>query len=389
MRTRVVCAAVGVALIGCGARSELSDASGAGGAASSTSSASSSTSSSGGGGAGGSPCTWGFGPVVALDGGYTEVVDGDHLLYATSHHHQFDLQTLSLDLASLGPRQPLPLDPKDYDFGPVLAAGQGHGVAMLSSQLHGCQAVAIAADGSSLGGVTTVSQGTCASAIATPSGFFVVSGHYAGSPYLVTPPLDVVGLTANATVAATTPGVVMAPTGPDARLSSAVLDDGSTILVWSLDSGSGAFAQRFDAMGVPLTAAKQLLPTGFYLAAVTLGSSVLLTWNDGATFDTNSIRAATLDASLNLGGIHAVVPAPSTSFVVNLVDGGPGPGKFLLRRVKDSVPIVGQWIADDGSPIGEPFTGQLSVEGPPVSVVATPAGPIVFGGIGAQRVLCQ
>jgi hypothetical protein len=399
MTSRLSRLLLGFAVAACGARTQITDGSGTGGSShASTTSASStgatSTSSAGGGGSGGSPCTWGFGPEVQLVDAPNHVagaaVDGDHLLLMTSGKAGYAVSTLSLDVSLLG--APLVLAPTQYLTNiPVLAAGYGHAVALSSGNYHGCYAVGLDPSGNALGSFQPLENGVptpiCAAAIATPSGFVAFAGVYTGHADWAGAPARWTTLDADGHLENSSQPILLEGVGnTSTRLAAAVVDDGSVVV---LDPGTKSIrAQRVSAQGDPLTDTKSLSASGDWLALVSLGSTVVVAWNDEQGAGANEVRAATLDASLHLGPSHVVVAASNHEHVNALVDGGPGPGKLLVTS-RGSEPASAQWIAADGTLVGGPFASKIASEGLYPIVVATPSGPIAFGDHSAQRVLCQ
>ena len=390
-----------IAPLGCGARTGLSDSSGAGGGApastpSSASASSGSTSSSGGGGAGGGPCQWQFGPVVELEGHtiWGAAVDGDHLLLLRQKGGAaLAAGPIDFALTSPGPMSALGIK-GDAIFAPHVAAGFGHATAITSDDLKGCTAVALGPDGQPLGPPTKIFEpDPCPAVAATPTGFFAFAGGYAGSSEFVSTPITGIVLDANATASATIPDLVPADGKVTTRLANAVLDDGSLVLLWSIDAEAVFFAQRFDPSGTPLTPSVQLGPSGFFVKALSLGSSMLVAWNRVKMTADNEILVATLDASLNVGPAQVVVPAPSRERVLALVDGGPGPGTLLVTTKPNAhgswLPAEARWLAPDGATIGAPFQSQIPSGGVYPIVVGTPSGPILFSSGIAQRVECR
>ncbi len=393
-RISVIAALSWIALAGCGARSGLEEASGAGGAsqaassASQSSSASSASSASSSSSTGGSACTWGFGPVVDGVSGPL-AVDGDHLLRLGFGSHKDKIGSLSFALQALGPLKPLPVGGVG-----TLTAGFGHAAVVVRDDVPGCNSVALATDGTATNGPMSIGSGAdcleqCFSTTATPSGFLVLVGTTCADGFPISP-INAAVLAADGSLVAAKPGILPSPaSGPTiVMMTTAVLDDGSIIVVWSLDVDQTLHAVHLAASGDPIGSPVTVGGLAYYPAAVSLGSSVLLAWNQGASKH-QAIVTAVLDASLNLGPTHAVVPPPSTAVVVGLVDGGPGPGKLLAWKTEQEGTIVGQWIGADGTPIGAPFTSELQGDHFWEYVVGTPVGPVVAGAPGASRVLCQ
>jgi hypothetical protein len=294
--------------------------------------------------------------------------------------------TESFDLGSLGAPHALPLLPETETV--AFAAGYGHALFLSSAPYHGAYTLTFDANGDALGPLHLLGGSlstTIPVVIATPSGFIMFAGAYVDADSVADPvAMGILDASGDAHPVEPTDLIGGGGAGKTAsRLAAVVGDDGSIVSVYSggvYDTAMGA--TRFNPQGAVLHT-RSLSASGSWIAGVSLGSSVLLAWNDAS----NAVRAAPLDASLHLGPSQLVAAAANQT-VLALVDGGPGPGKLLVTA-SGSHPASAQWIGADGTPISGSFTSNIANEGAYPIVIGTPSGPIAFGAHTAQRVLCQ